>query len=1092
MLTGLSSGRTGGGGATNAVERGSRAEGAVATEPIRTARHGDRVSHRAILRLPPGRHRDARFGVRLSPAFTGATVRLTRLGRAARCPDAAEPELTASGALWALGDCAVDAAATVEERTLLLDVSARLRDADPSAPKAQRDAWRAAEAAAWFDRASRSAPGDSAPDDGGGVDPERFAAPLGRSRLDLTGPLLRGRLTSFAGPHGSDNAGEHAGLDAGDRFAAVFEITNLGDEIARRPAAQMLTVDGRAPRPTLDCAAIQLRAVGVAADQRDTAAATPPDGSALKCGRTVGLAPLRPGETARLDLSGRLNDAAPLGARSAYALLLADRVGDARNGRPGLTQLPLPARRPAPTLIDVIGAAAPPPAARETPARRLGDDQIAPPAIGLGEVFALRARLAVPEGSGQAWAELRLRLVDAMGRPKTPAADLGGSLSPETADTDAIRSKQNQDSFFRVLAAELTRRAGPARFAENPGGINQRVEGDAATLSSVDLSSARGREGADADQGGWRRFRIPLGAVSLADGGRARDGPRDTQLDFDLTLALRPDPALRGGLRLEAEAELGLETDPAAPIARELDGSEGPKADGIAVGQTAKHASTADGAPPRIIAVVAEPAIALRVRRVDLHEPRSADRPATLPATRGLIQEGGGPGDGLARGDRALFVADACNVGRAPAYGVGIDGALPGKFALSTSNPPRFLLRDQHDTRRELNVRPSFGSGSEPNSPSPGQSLAAAPAGALVTGDAASTGLAGFGPVAVASKGPTTHVSAKASPGAAIAPGRCASLTVPVALREARDVLQATAEFRVTGYRSRPIDGAGRTYQGGPAALAVAPVAALRVTGPGEVELAPGATVIAPFVIERAGGAGDLRLSLRMEGWDGPWTLWRDANGDGALDADDPPWRDGAQLPSRGSLAVFATAPAPDLSDGPWRRVTTLRATGVGGGGEVASGSAALALRAPEIRLGALAAERRMAVDRDCDGDLRDESLQDAAFEAGKDIAPGECVVMRLTFHNPGAAAMESVTIEDLQPGGLQYAVGGARVVQAPEGLVLSALREPGASADREAAIRFEFVGALAPGSGGSVEYRLRLPVMAEFRAGGTAAGPLP
>ena len=117
-----------------------------------------------------------------------------------------------------------------------------------------------------------------------------------------------------------------------------------------------------------------------------------------------------------------------------------------------------------------------------------------------------------------------------------------------------------------------------------------------------------------------------------------------------------------------------------------------------------------------------------------------------------------------------------------------------------------------------------------------------------------------------------------------------------------------------------------------------------------------------------------------------------------------------------------------------------------------------------------MVARRLMAVDRDCDGSLGNERTQDAIFEAVKEAAPGECVVMRIAFENEGGVSVEQVSVSDALPVGVTFLDGSARFLETPLGLV-------GGAIDRSRADRlsFDFVGFLAPGQRGTVEYRVRV-----------------
>lgn len=120
---------------------------------------------------------------------------------------------------------------------------------------------------------------------------------------------------------------------------------------------------------------------------------------------------------------------------------------------------------------------------------------------------------------------------------------------------------------------------------------------------------------------------------------------------------------------------------------------------------------------------------------------------------------------------------------------------------------------------------------------------------------------------------------------------------------------------------------------------------------------------------------------------------------------------------------------------------------------------------------------KTMAADRDCDGDLADETPQDALFEGFKDLRPGECLIFRIRLRNEGDAPQENVVLRDsLQPG-LRYLPGSATIGPTAEGFLLEAIEEPrgtGGAGSREIVWRFQ--GALPPGAEAEARYGAKAP----------------
>ncbi|MEL6980425.1 MAG: hypothetical protein AAGM38_17350, partial [Pseudomonadota bacterium] len=569
---------------------------------------------------------------------------------------------------------------------------------------------------------------------------------------------------------------------------------------------------------------------------------------------------------------------------------------------------------------------------------------------------------------------------------------------------------------LKLAQATVARDNGSLALETDRVGLNERpAETRVAALEAADVST----EIDPVDGGEWARVSLPLGALLRES---VVDGAADANLVFEAALQLGDDARLRAGAVIETKVETALGP---APTAQE------------------------DRAPIRV-ASLARPAA------------RVAEPALTLAA-------GSDDGDGaVALNARASFMAEICNRGDAPAFGLEVSGVLPPGFTLDAAAPPRLFAGGL------LRGGGAPGRGGDEAGVSP--FAAAAPRAFGVVRRVG--GAASHGGIALA---------ARAAEAAALAPGACVTLRAPVRAVGAA-ALAAPARFRVERYRSRPSAEAGRDHQAGPAAQSALRVLALRVD-PFAPELAaePGQRLVQTLRISAPGAEKALALRIPAPSGGGiSWRLWRDADGGGRLDPSDPPWRDGVLLQPGESLTLFAAAAIPASATSLWRETVSAEVFGVDAEGRLASGMASFAVSRRDDRLDAVAATRVMAVDRDCDGALADEAAQDALFEPLKDAAPGECVVMRLIFKNDGDAVIERVLVEDRAPSAVAFAPGSARFVSTPDGVVGGAIEEPspaagprrGAGSDDAAAgaaIRFRFVGALAPGRGGMVEYRVRL-----------------
>ncbi len=403
--------------------------------------------------------------------------------------------------------------------------------------------------------------------------------------------------------------------------------------------------------------------------------------------------------------------------------------------------------------------------------------------------------------------------------------------------------------------------------------------------------------------------------------------------------------------------------------------------------------------------------------------------------------------DGSAQlGERVVFIGRACNRGQAPAYGAVITVELPLGFALDPNEPPGFLFDD----------------GPEALGPRP------------------------YGVVEVGEDGRLTGAPRDLTP---IEPGACVALRVPsfaerpaVAARGADGVFTApaaAARFEIRSYRGRPSEtDPGRRYSGlGPSTASVLR-RDLVIDAPATAYIDPDGWIRHPFTIRRAGRLrDDARLSLVLSDADElTWTIFLDVNRDGQVDGGDRVWRDGAVLPQEGGLAFVARARPETTPPLGWRRTALLRAAAVTPDGRLLTGAREIVAARGSQRDGVMRAERLMAVDRDCDGRLEDEAAQDAAFEKAKEVAIGECVIMRVLFRNDGAASVERVQIEDVVPEGARFLEGSASFASTPAGLVGRGIDLPEVdAAGGRTRVRFRFVGALAPGLEGVVEYRVRI-----------------
>ena len=202
------------------------------------------------------------------------------------------------------------------------------------------------------------------------------------------------------------------------------------------------------------------------------------------------------------------------------------------------------------------------------------------------------------------------------------------------------------------------------------------------------------------------------------------------------------------------------------------------------------------------------------------------------------------------------------------------------------------------------------------------------------------------------------------------------------------------------------------------------------------------------------------------------WTIWRDVDASGDLSAADVQWVNGAALPATGELGFIVQAQIAGTVPAGWRDISEFAAT-VTLGSQTRSSSVTDVTDVSGLDAGTLTAAKFLAIDTDCDGALTDESAGDAAFEIGKQGAPGTCVVYRITFRNDSTATVTEVVVRDMVPAWTSYVAGSANYETVPSGMTAGTATEP--TAGQRGALAFPFTGSLAAGAGGAVSYEVKI-----------------
>lgn len=113
------------------------------------------------------------------------------------------------------------------------------------------------------------------------------------------------------------------------------------------------------------------------------------------------------------------------------------------------------------------------------------------------------------------------------------------------------------------------------------------------------------------------------------------------------------------------------------------------------------------------------------------------------------------------------------------------------------------------------------------------------------------------------------------------------------------------------------------------------------------------------------------------------------------------------------------------------------------------------------------------AVDSNCNGDLADETRNDATFGTEKLLEAGQCLIYRTDYSNDGDFAIRTVEVRTPVPEFMVYQDGSAAHVDTPPGLWPVTPRPP--AGGRGGDLVWPFKGGLGPGETGRVEFSVKL-----------------
>lgn len=199
------------------------------------------------------------------------------------------------------------------------------------------------------------------------------------------------------------------------------------------------------------------------------------------------------------------------------------------------------------------------------------------------------------------------------------------------------------------------------------------------------------------------------------------------------------------------------------------------------------------------------------------------------------------------------------------------------------------------------------------------------------------------------------------------------------------------------------------------------------------------------------------------------WTLYTDTDGSGDYTPGDTPWNNGDPIGAGDNQIFFARAFIP--ASFPIDAVDTTQITASLSGGADGVQTVTDITRISDET--GISAEKLMAVDTDCDGNLSDEAPGDADFEILKSADPGACVIYQISFTNAATSPVTNVSVHDMIPPYMSYKGGTAIVLQTPSGLSSPVITDPAAGA--MGPVEWSFAGSMASGADGLVQFQTQI-----------------
>ncbi|WP_018632414.1 DUF11 domain-containing protein [Neomegalonema perideroedes] len=274
---------------------------------------------------------------------------------------------------------------------------------------------------------------------------------------------------------------------------------------------------------------------------------------------------------------------------------------------------------------------------------------------------------------------------------------------------------------------------------------------------------------------------------------------------------------------------------------------------------------------------------------------------------------------------------------------------------------------------------------------------------------------------------------------------------------------------RATLFRLRPYEagGAARSYDPPPPVRIALSEARLGLGPGGEIQASRGGALMLQGEFRAPDSGGPYEISWRASSAAG--LRWRAFDGTGRV-ALPPKFR--LEAGERRAFRLESLTPAEAKAG--WTETLALRAEAKDSSGLYPAGARwVIRLERDAEAAEALKPVKTMALDRDCDGDLADETPQDALFERFKDLRAGECLIFRIHLRNNGATPLEDVVVTETPQSGLRFMPGSATIGPTAEGFLLESVQEPTPQAPQ---IVWRFQGFLPSGAEAEARYEAQAP----------------